>query len=157
MNSSRTTGAACMSASSWGTRRFCSDGNGTGGDATRRVYRLVWRPGRLNPLGFEGIANFRDVAGIDPTQPGMKVAGGRLKRGMVFRTAAWTAASQSDAEKIVNTWGCGRTLTCGRALARRPTGKSLRSVPASFLRRIPSVYTLTCLGIRVDGISPKRS
>ena len=101
LNSSRTTGAACMSASVWGTRRFCCDGNGTGGDATRRVYRPVWRPGRLNPLGFEGIANFRDVAGIDPTQPGMKVAGGRLKRGMVFRTAAWTAASQSDAEKIV--------------------------------------------------------
>lgn len=54
------------------------------------------RDGWLNSLGFEEIANFRDVAGVDRGAPALRVTGGRLRRGMLYRSSQLQFATQRD-------------------------------------------------------------
>jgi len=60
--------------------------------------------GWLNVYGMEGIANLRDVAGVETARP-RRVAGGRLKRGLLFRTASWTTASEADVTRLQSDLG----------------------------------------------------
>merc|ERR1719414_1100709 len=54
------------------------------------------RDGWLNSLGFEEVANFRDLAGIDHSAPAVRVAGGRLRRGMLYRSSHLNFATPQD-------------------------------------------------------------
>jgi len=67
------------------------------------------REGWLNSLGFEEVANFRDVAGVDASAPPMRVAGGHLRRGMLFRSAQLTFATPRDIARMRETL---RIRTC---------------------------------------------
>jgi len=52
--------------------------------------------GWLNSLGFEEVANFRDVAGVDRDAPALRVEGGRLRRGMLYRSSQLQFATPRD-------------------------------------------------------------
>jgi len=58
----------------------------------------------MNQYGMEGIANLRDVAGVDPGRR-RKVGGGRLRRGLLFRTASWTVATEADVARLQDELG----------------------------------------------------
>mmetsp|Transcript_162099 Transcript_162099/g.519798 ORF Transcript_162099/g.519798 Transcript_162099/m.519798 type:complete len:457 (-) Transcript_162099:30-1400(-) len=56
--------------------------------------------GCLSRLGFERVANVRDAAGADPEAPPMRCRGGRLRRGLLFRTGQWASATEADLAKL---------------------------------------------------------
>lgn len=71
---------------------------------------------------MERVANFRDAAGPDPKNS-WRCRGGKIKRGLLFRTGNWNAATPSDLKRIRDEFGIktyidlrtGTTYEGGRA------------------------------------------
>ena len=63
------------------------------------------RDGWFNQYGLEDVPNLRDVAGPFADRPPLRVAGGTLKRGRLFRGSQLTFATQRDIAVIRDTLG----------------------------------------------------
>jgi len=60
--------------------------------------------GWLSRCGLQRVANFRDAAGADPGTS-FKCTGGRIRRGLLYRTGQWNSATLEDMRKIRDEFG----------------------------------------------------